>query len=97
GAPLPKIIDPVAAFHLLFDGVAVSSDPAAMATAERKRKLGQSVVDYVRWDVNRLRTGLAAAEQQKLDQHLSALTDLEKQLAGGMTSGAKCVVPSAPD
>jgi len=98
GAPLPKIIDPVAAFHLLFDGVAVSSNPADMAAADRKRKLGQSVVDYVRWDVNRLRTGLAAAEQQKLDQHLSALTDLEKQLGGGMTSGGvKCVVPSAPD
>jgi hypothetical protein len=97
GAPLPKIIDPVAAFHLLFDGLAVSSDPAAMAAAERKRKLGQSVVDYVRWDVNRLRTGLGAAEQQKLDQHLSALSDLEKQLGGGMTSGPACAVPSMPN
>ena len=97
GAPLPKIIDPVAAFHLLFDGVAVSSNPADMAAAERKRKLGQSVVDYVRWDVNRLRTGLATAEQQKLDQHLSALGDLEKQLGGGMASGTVCTVPSTPD
>jgi len=97
GAPLPKIIDPVAAFHLLFEGLAVSSDPTAMAAAERKRKLGQSVVDYVRWDVNRLRTGLAAAEQQKLDQHLSALTDLEKQLGGGKTSGPVCAVPAMPD
>lgn len=99
GAPLPKIIDPVAAFHLLFDGVAVSSDPTAMAAAERKRKLGQSVVDFVRWDVTRLRTGLAKNEQLKLDQHLSALTDLEKQLGGGtMTGGgASCMVPSAPD
>ena len=98
GAPLPKIIDPVAAFHLLFDGLAVSSDPAAIAAAERKRKLGQSVVDYVRWDVNRLRTGLATAEQQKLDQHLSALSDLEKQLGGGMTGGGvACAVPAIPD
>jgi hypothetical protein len=98
GAPLPKIIDPVAAFHLLFDGLAVSSDPAAMAAAERKRKLGQSVVDYVRWDVTRLRTGLAAPEQQKLDQHLNALHEIEKQLGGGsMTGGPVCAVPSMPD
>jgi hypothetical protein len=97
GAPLPKIIDPVAAFHLLFDGLAVSSNPADMAAAERKRKLGQSVIDYVRWDVTRLRTGLAPNEQQKLDQHLSALGDLEKQLGGGATSGRVCAVPTMPD
>ena len=98
GAPLPKIIDPVAAFNLLFDGVAVSSDPAAMAAAARKQKLGQSVVDYVRWDITRLRTGLAANEQQKLDQHLSALRDIEKQLGGGMGgTGAACTVPTIPD
>ena len=97
GAPLPKIIDPVAAFHLLFDGLAVSSDPAAMAAAERKRKLGQSVVDYVRWDITRLRTGLATNEQQKLDQHLNALHEIEKQLGSGTMSGAACTVPSAPD
>src|SRR4051812_1927894 len=98
GAPLPKIIDPVAAFHLLFDGLAVSSNPTDMADAERKRKLGQSVVDYVRWDVNRLRTGLAVNEQRKLDQHLSALSDLEKQLGGGsMGAAASCMVPPVPD
>ena len=96
GAPLPKIIDPVAAFHLLFDGLAVSANPADIAAAERKRKLGQSVVDFVRWDVNRLRVGLAAAEQQKLDQHLSALSDLEKQFGTG-AMGNVCNVPSQPD
>jgi hypothetical protein len=96
GVPLPKIIDPVAAFNLLFNGLATSSDPAAIAAAARKQKLGQSVVDYVRWDINRLRTGLAATEQQKLDQHLSALSDLEKTL-GTATSGPICVVPPVPD
>ena len=97
GAPLPKIIDPVAAFHLLFDGLAVSSDPAAMTAAARKQKLGQSVVDYVRWDVNRLRTGLAPTEQQKLDQHLTALTEIEKQFAAGTGTASACVVPTIPD
>lgn len=96
GAPLPKIIDPVAAFNLLFSGYAASSDPAAVAAAMRKQKLGQSVVDYVRWDIGRLRTGLAASEQAKLDQHLSALTDLEKTLATVSTTSS-CMVPPQPD
>ncbi len=97
GTPLPKIIDPVAAFHLLFDGLAVSSNPVDMAAATRKQKLGQSVVDFVRWDVNRLRTGLAAPEQQKLDQHLTALHEIEKQLSAGAAGGPLCAVPAAPD
>ena len=96
GVPLPKIIDPVAAFNLLFSGYAAGNDPAALAAAARKQKLGQSVVDYVRWDIGRLRTGLAASEQAKLDQHLSALTDLEKTLAA-VSSGASCMVPPTPD
>jgi hypothetical protein len=96
GVPLPKIIDPVAAFNLLFNGLATSADPAAIAAAARQQKLGQGVVDYVRWDINRLRTGLAPTEQQKLDQHLSALSDIEKTL-GGATSGPVCVVPPSPD
>jgi len=97
GAPLPKIIDPVAAFHLLFDGLAVSSNPADMAAAARKQKLGQSVVDYVRWDITRLRTGLAANEQQKLDQHLNALHEIEKQFTSGAVGGPVCAVPGSPD
>jgi len=97
GAPLPKIIDPVAAFKLLFNGLATSADPAAIAAAARQQKLGQSVVDYVRWDINRLRTGLAPSEQQKLDQHLSALGDIEKTLGGATSGGPICVVPPSPD
>ncbi|MEO6602695.1 MAG: DUF1552 domain-containing protein [Polyangiaceae bacterium] len=97
GAPLPKIIDPVAAFHLLFDGLAVSSNPADMAAGARKQKLGQSVVDFVRWDVNRLRTGLAPTEQQKLDQHLNALHEIEKQFTAGSAGGPVCAVPAMPD
>ncbi|HEY4102838.1 MAG TPA: DUF1552 domain-containing protein [Polyangiaceae bacterium] len=95
GAPLPKIIDPVAAFNLLFGNYAMGTDPAAAAAAARKQKLGQAVVDYVRWDINRLRTGLAPAEQQKLDQHLSALADLEKSISA--TALMSCVVPPMPD
>jgi hypothetical protein len=98
GAALPKIIDPVQAFNLLFANIVPSNDPAAQAAALRRRKLGQSVIDYVMGDVNRLRPRLAATEKQKLDQHLSSLSDLEKQLVGtGAGGGPMCVAPSVPD
>jgi len=97
GVALPKIIDPTKAFDLLFDGVVVGTDPADLAAAERKRKLSQSVIDYQKWDINQLRTKLAAPEQLKLDQHLTSLSELEKQLGGGMAGGAVCTVPGRPD
>ncbi|HEX2875172.1 MAG TPA: DUF1552 domain-containing protein [Polyangiaceae bacterium] len=97
GVALPKIIDPTKAFDLLFDGVVVGTDPAQLAAAERKRRLSQSVIDYQKWDINRLRAKLAPPEQQKLDQHLTSLSELEKQLGGGMAGGAVCAVPGRPD
>jgi hypothetical protein len=96
GSPLPKIIDPAKAFDLLFDGVAVGDDPMAKAAAERKRKLSQSVIDYQKWDIQRLRGKLAPPEQQKLDQHLQSLSELEKQLSGP-AGGIVCQVPGRPD
>jgi hypothetical protein len=97
GVPLPKIIDPVKAFDLLFEGVVVGDDPAAVAAAARRRKLGQSVIDYQKWDIGRLRVRLAAREQQKLDQHLQAISELEKQLGGPVAGGPVCQAPTRPD
>jgi len=97
GAPLPKIINPSQAFDTLFGGFVPTNDPAAAAAAARKAKLGQSVLDFVRTDVSSLRTRLAPAEQQKLDQHLTSLGDLEKRLGIGMTGGPTCTPPGAPD
>ncbi|WP_437516086.1 DUF1552 domain-containing protein [Sorangium sp. So ce1099] len=97
GAPLPKIIDPDEAFNLLFAGLVVGDDPEAQARAARQRELGQSVIDFVRGDIGRLRPRLAPAEQQKLDQHLTSLRELEKQIAGPAAGGPACVLPPLPD
>jgi len=96
GVPLPKIIDPVAAFDQLFAGFVAGDDPAALEAAARKRRLGQSVVDFVRGDIERLRPRLAPPEQQKLDQHLTSLRELEKQFEE-VGTGVSCMVPTAPD
>jgi hypothetical protein len=97
GAPLPKIIHPVEAFNLLFAGLVVGDDPEAQARAARQRELGQSVIDFVNGDINRLRTRLAPAERLKLDQHLTSLRELEKQYAAPSAGGPSCVVPPQPD
>jgi hypothetical protein len=97
GIALPKIIDPVQTFHLLFDGMTSSTNPAAQAAAARQRTLDQAVVDYDKWDVNRLRAKLGPAEQAKLDQHLTSLHEIEKSLAAPSMTGPTCVVPAIPD
>lgn len=96
GAPLPKIIDPVKAFDLFFAGFVVGDDPEAQALAARQRALGKSVIDFVTADINRLHPRLAPREQQKLDQHLTSLRELEKQFSVPVI-GANCTVPMVPD
>jgi hypothetical protein len=99
GAALPKIIDPVQAFKTLFANYVPTNDPNAAAALMRQQMLGKSVVDFVMADVNRLYPKLASTEQQKLDQHLSSLRDLEKQFqpATAGTMGPACMPPSKPD
>jgi hypothetical protein len=98
GSPLPKIIDPAQAFEQLFKNFVVSEDPAAREEAERRRRRGQTVVDFLLADVTRLRGRLAQEEQMKLDQHLDALHEIEKQFEDVVVPpGAICMLPGRPD
>ena len=96
GAPLPKIIDPVKAFDLFFAGFVIGDDPAAAELAARQRALGKSVIDFLDGDINRLRGKVGPREQQKLDQHLTSLRELEKQFEETMSS-ASCSAPDKPN
>jgi len=96
GAPLPKIIDPVKAFDLFFAGFVIGDDPAAAEIAARQRMLGNSVIDFLNGDINRLRSKVGPREQQKLDQHLTSLRELEKQFQETIAS-ASCVLPGKPN
>lgn len=94
GEPLSKIIDPVKAFDLFFAGFVVGDDPEAIARAARQRALGKSVIDFVHGDIQRLHGRVGPREQQKLDQHLTSLRELEKQFTEATGS---CALPGAPD
>jgi uncharacterized protein DUF1552 len=95
GVPISKIIDPVLAFDFLFKQAIVGNDPAARAAADHQRKLGKSLIDFVRGDVNRLRARVGGQEAQKLDQHLDALRALEKKLQSAARASG-CAVPARP-
>lgn len=81
--------DPVQVFDTLFSDFA---DPSADLELIRQRK--QSVLDYVREDARRLNAKLGAADKQRVDQHLQAVFELEKQLSSTLSSS--CIVPDAP-
>jgi hypothetical protein len=85
----------VLAFDFLFKYAIVGTDPQALAAAERQRRLGQSLVDFVNADVKRLRARVGPFEVEKLDQHLDALRALEKKYQHLASDGA-CAVPLRP-
>jgi len=95
GVPISKIIDPGVAFDFLFKHAIVGADPAAQARAARQQRLGQSLIDFAREDVTRLRARVGPFEVQKLDQHLDALRALEKKRqALSLPDG--CTLPDRP-
>lgn len=95
GVGVGKICSPFDAFDYLFSGFVPPNDAAGQEALKRRNALGQSVVDYVREDCNRLRARLAPVEQQKMDQHLASIRDLEKTFASA--SAAACsMVPKRP-
>ncbi len=89
GGKIRNMIDPYKVLDLVFKSVTGDTSAAAAARAR-----GTSVLDFLKADLNSLSGRLAAAEKAKLDQHLSALRDIETRL--GSTTGAVCAKPGSP-
>ena len=94
GVAVSKIIDPTETFNTVFGGVIAGGDPEKAAQAAVRRARGQSVVDFLKADVEHLNARLAPRERAKLDQHLTSLFEIEKQLAA--FERVRCTAPSAP-
>jgi hypothetical protein len=76
-SPLPKTVNPQAAFDLLFAGF----DPDASAEEQetrRRRKL--SVLDSVLADVHALEPKLGASDREKLDEYFTGIRAIETRL-----------------
>ncbi|MEM6996964.1 MAG: DUF1552 domain-containing protein, partial [Myxococcota bacterium] len=81
---------PVALFERVFMDVSSQPEgPDAMRLIEARR----SILDAVMGDLETLNSGLGAKDKMCLDQHLTAIRQLEMRLGAGFGS---CPVPAAP-
>ena len=74
--PLPPILDPRALFERMFgDGTVLSAEARVALTAERR-----SMLDYVMGDTNKLKNDLGPTDKRKLDEYLSSIREIERQM-----------------
>lgn len=89
-SPLVPTIDPRTAFYRLF-GAGV--DGLEGVAADVRRTSLQSSVDFVREDAMALQAMLGHQDKMRLDEYLTALTELEKSLA---PAGECAATPQSP-
>lgn len=93
-SPIPPRIDPQEIFDSLFGSLEQNPDDGA--DAERVRK--QSILDFVDRRYETLALRLGTRDQQKLDEHLTKVRELEASLQTmGNTGNAACAQPTRVD
>jgi hypothetical protein len=88
--PLAPMEDPAQVFDRVFADLNVNTEEL-----DRLRSQRRSVLDYVGNRLTRLRGKLGGEDREKLDAHLTAVRDIEMQLASGQLLGA-CTQPADP-
>jgi len=74
--PLPPVLDPRQLFERLFgDGVALSPEARL-----RQSKYRRSILDFVIGDTQKIQTTLGPTDKRKLDEYLSSIREVERQL-----------------
>lgn len=91
GTPIPKLIDPERVFDELF-GAALTGERADALRA--RRALERSVLDVVARDLQGLGARAPRSERVKLEQHTTALREIEKRLS---QKPPRCALPARPD
>lgn len=75
--PLPPILDPRTMFERLF-GADAGLTPEQRAQRNRFRR---SILDFVTNDTKKLQGDLGPTDRRKLDEYLSSIRDIERQIA----------------
>ncbi|HMF76095.1 MAG TPA: DUF1552 domain-containing protein [Bryobacteraceae bacterium] len=75
--PNPPEVNPRAVFERLFGTDENGADPVARA---RNAKLDQSILDMVSDDTRSLQRGLGNTDRRKLDEYLTAVREVERQV-----------------
>jgi hypothetical protein len=90
--PLPPVESPYAAFDRIFAGVMPgATDPALEALRKRR----ETVLSLVREELGDARSKVGAEDRTKLDQHLTAIRDIERRLTGVVPAGTGDCAPPA--
>jgi len=75
--PLPPVLDPRMMFERLF-GSGLALTPEARARQGRYRR---SILDFVTGDTKKLQSDLGPTDKRKLDEYLSSIREVERQIA----------------
>ena len=74
--PLPPTLDPRVFFERLFgDGAILTPEERAQQAKDR-----QSILDFVTADTKKLQSSLGPTDKRKLDEYLSSIREVERQL-----------------
>jgi hypothetical protein len=74
--PLPPILDPRALFERLFgDGAELTPEARA-----RRNRFRRGILDFVTEDTKKLQANLGPTDNRKLDEYLSSIRDIERQI-----------------
>ena len=74
--PLPPVLDPRAMFERLF-GADAGLSPQERA---RRNKFRRSILDFVSEDTRKLERDLGPTDRRKLDEYLSSIREIERQI-----------------
>jgi len=83
--PLPPILDPRALFERLF-GTGLPMTPEERV---RQSKYRRSILDFVTADTHKLESTLGPTDRRKLDEYLSSIREVERQIARAENDNAQ--------
>jgi hypothetical protein len=92
---VPPALDPLKTFDAIFGSGGRPDAPAAASTQDLLAQ-DRSLLDAIRADVAKASGSLAGPERAKLDQYLTSMRDLEKQLGAVAEARVSCKAPARP-
>jgi hypothetical protein len=96
GQPLPPENDPRRAFARLFTGGSTTGQPQSQEDVLRRLARRQSVLDYVKQDLERLKARIGAEDGARVTFHLDAIREVERRLSAELTGLEAPVCRSVP-
>jgi hypothetical protein len=88
--PMPPEVNPRSVFERLFGSLDPGLDPATRARRALYRK---SILDLTRENAKQLEASLGASDKRKVDEYLSSIRDVEKQISDAEKDTRKVVAP----